>query len=397
MYGLLSDMTVVEGASFIAGPSCALHLRQMGARVIRFDQIGGGLDYHRWPLADSGDSLYWEGLNKGKESIALNLRSDEGRELAQRLATAADGLFVTNFPATGFLSYESLSKLRSDLLCARIMGWSDGTQAVDYTINAAVGIPAMTGPKDDPRPVNHVLPAWDLLAGAYASFALLAAERERRQSRTGREIRVALSDLAAATMGHLGSLAEVGLHGDRPRFGNDLFGAFGRDFASADGVSLMIVAITERQWSGLVTALGIQQAVDIFEASVNADFSQEGARFQHRDTLNMIVGDAIGRHDGATLESRFAANGVCWSRYRSLAEALEQEPRLFRENPIFESIVHPSGEYLTPGAAALMQPGTRHPAEPAPRIGQDTDAILSGLLGLGDGEIAGLHDRGVVA
>ncbi|RYI13617.1 MAG: carnitine dehydratase, partial [Acetobacteraceae bacterium] len=167
MFNLLKGMTVVEGAAFIAGPSCGLYLSQMGANVIRFDAIGGGPDSKRWPIGDQGQSLYWEGLNKGKRSIALNLGRPEGRELAQRLATSGDGLFVTNFPVNGFLSYDALSALRSDLICLRVMGWSDGSPAVDYTVNASVGLPYMTGPADDTRPVNHVLPAWDLLAGGY--------------------------------------------------------------------------------------------------------------------------------------------------------------------------------------------------------------------------------------
>jgi len=73
MYGLLKGLTVVEGAAFIAGPSCGLYLAQMGAEVIRFDQIGGGPDSKRWPLGPNGQSLYWEGLNKGKKSLAINL------------------------------------------------------------------------------------------------------------------------------------------------------------------------------------------------------------------------------------------------------------------------------------------------------------------------------------
>jgi len=75
MYELLKGLRVVEGAAFIAGPSCGLHLAQMGAEVIRFDHIGGGPDFRRWPLSPDGHSLYWEGLNKGKKSVAINLCS----------------------------------------------------------------------------------------------------------------------------------------------------------------------------------------------------------------------------------------------------------------------------------------------------------------------------------
>src|ERR1700730_18204093 len=130
MYELLTGMRVVEMAAFIAGPSCGLHLAQLGADVIRIDQIGGGPDFLRWPRAsEHGASLYWEGLNKAKKSVALDLSRPEGRELAQRLAAApgeAGGLFVTNFPVEGFLSYEKLAALRPDLICVRVMGWADG-------------------------------------------------------------------------------------------------------------------------------------------------------------------------------------------------------------------------------------------------------------------------------
>ncbi|TAK17544.1 MAG: carnitine dehydratase, partial [Rhizorhabdus sp.] len=249
MYDLLNGLRVVEGAAFIAGPSCGLYFAQMGADVIRFDTIGGGPDYRRWPVTPKGDSLYWEGLNKGKRSIAIDLGRPEGRELAVALATAPGdegGLFLTNYPERSFLSHAALAARRPDIITVRVMGWADGSPAVDYTVNAAVGVPDMTGPADDPRPVNHVLPAWDLLGGAYAAFAMTSALLRRRTTGEGAEIRVPLSDLAASSLSHLGSVAEVLATGDRPRMGNDLFGAFGRDFVTADAKRLIVVAITPR-------------------------------------------------------------------------------------------------------------------------------------------------------
>lgn len=400
MYQLLKGMTVVEGAAFIAGPSCGLYLAQMGANVIRFDQIGGGPDSARWPLADNGASLYWEGLNKGKKSIAIDLRRPEGRELAQRIASSGDGLFITNFPVDGFLSHERLSALRDDLICLRIMGWADGSPAVDYTINASVGLPMMTGFPDDVRPVNHVLPAWDLLAGGYAAFALLAAERDRQATGRGREVRLALSDIAAATLGNLGNVAEVALGGqDRARSGNNLFGAFGRDFVTADGVRVMIVAITPRQWAAMVKALGVDSAMAALEAELDVDFSaDEGARFVHRARVDALIEIAIAAHTIAESAPIFDACGMTWSVYRSLGESLVQEPRLFADNPVFADVTHAGGNtYPTPGAAAHMPSDARGLPDPAPRIGQDTDVVLAELLGLGSGEIGRLHDAGLVA
>ena len=177
-YNLLSDLRVVEAASFIAAPTCGLHLMQMGAEVIRIDQIGGGPDFNRWPKAPSGLSLYWESLNKGKKSVALDLGRPEGRELAQRLAAAPGengGLFVTNYPVGGFLAHDKLAALRPDLISLRVMGWEDGRPGLDYTVNAALGVPMVTGPASlGDQPVNHVLPAWDLLTGAYAAAVKLA-------------------------------------------------------------------------------------------------------------------------------------------------------------------------------------------------------------------------------
>jgi 2-methylfumaryl-CoA isomerase len=404
MYELLAGMRVVEAAAFIAGPSCGLHLAQMGAEVIRIDQIGGGPDFQRWPRApDGGASLYWEGLNKGKKSVALDLTRPEGRELAARIATAPGdhaGLFVTNFPAEGFLSYERLRGRRPDLICVRVMGWPDGRPAVDYTVNCAVGVPLMTGPEDDPAPVNHVLPAWDLLAGAYAAFTLMAAERARRTTGEGREVRIPLSDLAIASLGHLGQIGEVVTTGrDRPRMGNDLYGAFGRDFVTADGRRLMVVAITPRQWTGLVTVLGLGEHVAALETELGVTFSgDEGARFEHRRRLAPLVGNAIAARAFAELTAAFEARGVTWGPYQGLRQAVDGDPYFNAANPLLSKIDHPSGwRYLTPGSAATLTGRERRAPVAAPALGRDTDEVLAEVLGLTDGEITGLHDRGLAA
>lgn len=402
MYDLLKGMRVVEGASFIAAPSCGLHLAQMGAEVIRFDAIGGGPDARRWPLADNGASLYWEGLNKGKKSIAIDLRRPEGRELAVALATAPGdnaGLFLTNYPVKGFLSHEALKAQREDIITLRVMGWADGSPAVDYTVNAAVGVPAMTGPADDTRPVNHVLPAWDLLGGAYAAFALTSALLRRRMTGEGAEIRVPLSDLAAASLSHLGQVAEVLTHGDRPRMGNDLFGAFGRDFACADGKRIIAVAITPNQWTGLVKALDIAEPIAALETELGASLAKdEGARFAHRARLFPIVEAAFAARDAASLGEAFDAAGVTWGPYQTLHEAVTHDARLFTANPLFQTLTHPSGlTYPASGPAATLGDEARGAVRPAPHLGQHTDQVLAEVLGLDSGAIGRLHDAGLVA
>ena len=401
MYSLLQGMRVVEAASFIAAPSCALHLAQMGAEIVRIDQIGGGPDFGRWPLSPAdGRSLYWEGLNKGKKSIAIDLGRPEGRELAVRIITAPGpgaGLFVTNFPVGGFLAYDRLQKLRADLVCLRLMGWGDGRPAMDYTVNAAIGIPAMTGPVDAGA-VNHVLPAWDLVAGAYGAFCLVSAELKRRQSGEGCEIRLPLSDVGIASVGHLGWIAEAQLIGERERLGNELYGAFGRDFVSADGKRLMVVAITPKQWQGLVSMLGLETDISALEAELGVSFGRdEGLRFMHRGRLYPMFAAAFARKESHELIAGFEAAAVTWSPFQTLREAVQVDPHLSAANPMLAEVKHGGATYLTPGAAATIPQHARGVPATAPALGRDSEAVLADILGMSPGEIGRLHDSGLVA
>lgn len=404
MYKLLQDLRVIEAPSFIASPLCGLYLQQMGADVIRIDSIGGGPDFRRWPLSPEGSSFYWEGLNKGKKSITIDLSRPEGRELAVQLVTAPGeqgGLFVTNFPVAGFLSHARLAALRPDLITVRIMGWPDGEAAVDYTVNCAVGLPSMTGPALlGESPVNHVLPAWDLLTGAYAAFGLLAAEHHRRATGLGQEVRIPLSDVAITSVAHLGQLAEVMVAGaDRPRVGNDVFGAFGRDFVTCDGRRLMIIAITPRQWTGLLKALDLMAPIAALEQELGVSFERdEGLRFEHRQRLFPLVDAAVARRHFADVEAALNRFDVCWGPYQTLGDAALNNGRLVRDNPAFTDLDQPSGyRYPVPGAAATLTGAERLPPTRAPRLGEHTDQVLAEVLGLSSAAISHLHDAGIVA
>ncbi|PHR62260.1 MAG: carnitine dehydratase [Robiginitomaculum sp.] len=402
MYDLLKGLRIIECSSFVAAPSAGLYLSQMGAEVIRIDQIGGGPDYRRWPVSDAGDSFYWEGLNKGKKSVALNIRSDEGRQLMQRLATAPGknaGLLLTNYPVQGFLSHETLSKLRQDQITLRVMGQANGGPALDYTVNSAIGVPYMTGPETlGDEPVNHVLPAWDLITGAYTAFALMAALHHREQTGTGQEVRIPLTDLAISTLGNLGQIAEV-IHtnANRPKVGNDVFGAFGRDFVTKDKQRLIIMAITKRQWLGLIDVLEIAEEVHRVEHERKVDLSHsESLRFIHRDLLNPIVASRVGEMNFDVLSRALDDKGGCWGRYQTLLEAVD-DPVLVTENPVFEKMENISGiTYPVPGAPATLPAMDRFSPKPARKLGADTETVLKDCLEINDSDYDDLLNRGVV-
>lgn len=179
-------------------------------------------------------SLFWSS-NRGKRSVAVDLQSPEGREIVTGLATTPGpdaGIVVDNNVGQPWLSYDALAARRADLIQVHIQGYNDGRPAVVYTVNAEVGLPGMTGPTGVSAPVNHVLPAWDLLTGMTAATALLAALRRRDQTSQGSYVELALADVALAGVASMGWLAEAVERGDRPRHGNHVYGSFGVDFAT---------------------------------------------------------------------------------------------------------------------------------------------------------------------
>ena len=402
MTGILAGMRVVEGSAFVAAPLGGMTLAQLGADVIRFDPIGGGLDAHRWPVTAQGKSLFWAGLNKGKRSIAVDMRAPQGKELLTDLITApgADaGLFLTNFPASGWLDYAKLTGRRPDLIMVNIVGNPDGSSAVDYTVNPATGFPRTTGPDTVSTPINHLLPAWDMITGTLAATGLLAAERKRRIEGTGQFVRLALADVALATVGHLGNIAEVQINKtERPKYGNYLYGAFGCDFATKDGKQVMVVGLTPRQWRSLVAAVGIGDACVQVEKLLAVDLSKEGDRFAARHVISALIEPWVASRTMSEVREVFDAHDVCWGPYQTFAELVTIDPRCSSANPMFAEVDQPGiGTYLMPGSPLDFSAVERVPPGPAPRLGQHTDEILAGVLGLSDAEIGRLHAEGIVS
>jgi 2-methylfumaryl-CoA isomerase len=403
MSGILSGLRIVEGSAFVAMPVGGMTMAQLGADVIRFDPIGGGLDYTRWPVTlDGQHSLFWAGFNKGKRSIAVDFRKPEGQDLLTRLITASgegSGLFVTNFPARGWLDYETLKRHRDDLIMVNLVGRRDGGSEVDYTVNPQTGLPFVTGPTTFPRPVNHLLPAWDCIAGQMAMVGLLAAERHRRLTGEGQLVRLALKDVALAMLGNLGKIAEVMINdADRPKDGNYLYGAFGRDFGSLDGKRLMVVGLTKGQWASLVKATGLEEELDALAKRLRLNFDKEGDRFRARREIARIFEPWFATRMLAEIRRLFDKYGVTWAQYRTVRDTVEHDPDCSTQNPMFSMVEQPEiGTYLMPGSPLAFGAVERTPVRRAPKLGEHTDEILLDVLGLGEVEVGRLHDQGIVA
>ena len=400
---LLAGLRVVEASAFVAAPLGGMTLAQLGADVIRIDPPGGGLDFHRWPLTRDGVSLFWCGLNKAKRSVTIDTTKPEGRELAIALVCAdgADGgILLSNLPPTGWRDHEALRRRRADLIQLTLQGTHQGGPAVDYTVNCAVGVPAITGPESSDEIVNHVLPAWDVITGQMIAVGLLAAERHRRITGQGQHVKLALEDVALATMGNLGFLAEAELGEERGRHGNWIFGSFGRDFVCQDGRRVMLVAVTAKQWRALVAAMGAEAEMAELSrggGAGNVDLDDEGARFTHRFAIATVVERWLGTQYFAEARRIFDEHGVCWGPYRSVREAVTSADGI-SAHPLFAGTEQPGvGALTTAGHPLHLPAAATRPPVTAPRLGQHTEEVLESILKLGSAQLGALQERGVIA
>ncbi|MCW2895631.1 MAG: L-carnitine dehydratase/bile acid-inducible protein [Actinomycetia bacterium] len=373
----LAGLRIIEVSSFVAAPLGGMTLAQLGAEVIRIDPLGGAPDTTRWPLAPNGGSLYWAGLNKGKRSVTVDLRSPDGqRAVADLVASSGpDGGIVLTNAGYPWLSYDALKDTRPDLIHLQVTGRHDGSPAVDYTVNAGIGFPLATGDEGTTGPVNHVLPAWDVSCGLYAAVGILAAERHRRRTGAGRAITLALADVALAVTGHLGFLAEGRLSGaGRPRIGNHLYGGFARDFRTRSGDSVMVVTLTARHYADLARVTGRAEALAAVEQALGADFTLDRDRYTHREVIAALIAPWFAGHPTDEVTSALAGTSVLWERYRTFA-GLAADPKALA-NPMVSLIDQPGIGAILATGGPLAQPGTPQTPVPAPVLGADTDAVL---------------------
>ena len=307
-------------------------------------------------------------------------------------------MFLTNLAVDGELSYAALSKIRPDLIMVQLSGSPDGSSAVDYTVNCAAGFPGITGSGRD-GPVNHVLPAWDVTAGQMLALAVLAAERHWRLNGQGQHVKLALSDVAMATVANLGYLADVELNGTQRRAdGNLLYGAYGDSFVCADGRHAMVVAITDRQWAALLRATGLQDSLPAAAAALGHRLDSEAARYAARELISTALRPWFAGRTLAEVAAAFTDRSLLWGPYRSFEQMLAEDPRCSEANPMFRRTEHPGvGSFLT--ATSPLHFGARRACRRASRRAwaNTRGRCCAQLLGLDEAALDTLQATGTIA
>ena len=400
----MAGLRIVELSSYVATPLCGMTLAQLGAEVIRVEPLGGAPDRTRMPRSAQGTSLYWNGLNQGKRALAVDMNNSAGRDVVRdvicgRGDLAADpggAIVVANSDRYHDLTYDGLVGRRPDLVYAFITGRRDGGSAVDYTVQAATGFPSLSGPRDSVVPSNGVVPAFDIAAGLYAATGILAALHARQQTGRGEHLQIALEDIGFVAAGALGYLAEAQLGGvERGPSGNDVFGTFGRDFVSADGVRFMLVVLTSSHWRRLLDATGLTDAMVAVERALDADFSDESERYRCRGVIGSLLDDWCHRHNWRDVETALVGSRALHAPYRTFSDLAADQAAVMRSHPLFGELDQPGvGTYFAPGSPVRLGKTQVAPA-PAPAVGEHNEDVLAGL-GFNPERIAALRNGGVI-
>lgn len=405
--GALSGLRVLDLSRVLAGPACTQLLADLGADVVKIERPGLGDETRQWGppwLVDvdgneTRESSYYLSVNRGKRSVSIDIGSPEGRDLVLDLASKCDVL-VENFKVGGLgakgLGYDDVRRVSPDIVYASITGFGqDGPMAdqpgYDYLAQALSGMMSITGRADgEPGagPLRTGVAIADQAAGMYATVGILAALQHRSSSGEGQYLEVSLLDSQLAML--INQALNYFVSGTPPSRSGEWHPNLApyQPFDVADG-RVVIAVGNNRQFGALLRWLDLAELLD------EPRFAENPDRNRNRTELASLLGSVLATRTTREVIDALPALGVPAATINDIAQAFE-EPQ----------VRHRGGRIELPHTSAGTAPAVSNPLHLAgtpityrnapPLLGEHTDEVLSGLLGLGPGEIADLHDRGIV-
>lgn len=396
----LSHITVLDLSRVLAGPWCAQILADLGADVIKVENPDGGDDTRRWgpPFLKTedghdADAAYYLCANRNKRSIAVNLRTEEGRSIIRDLAAQSD-VVIENYKTGGLkkygLDYESLKAVREDLVYCSITGFGQtgplsAQPGYDFLIQAMGGLMSVTG---EDKPMKVGVPAVDLFTGVYAAGAIMAALIARDRGLGGQHIDMALYDVQAAMLAN--QAANYFVTGKPPGRGGNAHPNIlpYQDFPTSDG-RIAIAVGNDRQFARFAGALGRP------DWAVDPRFKTNGARVANREVLVAEIVVAMSKQTSAHWADALARADVSTGPIQSVDEVFAHPQAKARALGFSLPMTGVGEAPMVANPMRLSATPPRYESAP-PRLAEHTSQVLQERLGLNENQIETLRGRGVL-
>ncbi|XBQ16083.1 MAG: CaiB/BaiF CoA-transferase family protein [Oceanicaulis sp.] len=403
--GPLSHIKVLDLSRVLAGPWCTQILADLGAEVIKVENPDGGDDTRGWgpPFlrgedGEDADAAYYLCANRNKRSIAVDMRTEEGREILRKLAAQSD-VVVENFKAGGLkkygLDYDSLKALKPDLIYCSITGFGQtgplkDRPGYDFLIQAMGGLMSVTGEDapEEERPMKVGVPAVDLFTGVYAAGAVMAALIARDRGMGGQYIDMALFDVQAAMLANQASNYLVS--GRTPRRGGNAHPNIVpyQDFPTRDG-RIAVAVGNDRQFAAFASALGRPDWASDPRFQKNAD------RVRNREVLVAEIVLILSERDSADVTAALDAAGVPCGPIQTVGEVFDH-PQARARGLSFSLPMTGAGEApLVANPMRLSATPPEYRTAP-PRLAEHTSQVLQERLGYDQNHLLTLIKRGVL-
>jgi crotonobetainyl-CoA:carnitine CoA-transferase CaiB-like acyl-CoA transferase len=406
--GPLTGVRVLDLSRVFAGPWATQQLADLGAEVIKVERPGRGDDsrglgppfLHDRDGKDTAESAFYLSTNRNKKSIALDLSEPRGQEIIRQFAAISD-IVVENFKVGTLsryaLDYESIRKINPSVVYCSITGFGQTgpyshRPGYDTLFQAMGGVMSVTGEADEtpgggPMKVGIILA--DIMTGMYATIGIMGALRHRERTGTGQHIDLSLMDSQTAALSHQAMFYLIS--GENPkRFGTSAPAVVpSQRFECADGFLVLVVG-NDPQFRRFADVVGHPEWAD------DKRFTTNGMRVRNRATLVPLLEEIFRRFPKAHWLQKLEAAGIACGPINEISDVFA-DPQVTARNMVVE-VEHSSGRPLKLVANPLRMSETPlNRYEPPPRLGQHTDELLSGVLGLGASEIEELLRAKIVA
>jgi CoA:oxalate CoA-transferase len=376
MTGMLSDINVLDLTTFLSGPYCTMTLADMGANVIKIEAPPEGCPTRKNPPFINGESAYFMSLNRGKRSLTLNLKSEQGKKIFLRLAARSDVL-VENFrpgvmKRLGF-DYETISGLNPKIIYASISGFGNSGPykhkgAYDMVIQGYGGIMSITGnPEGEPVRVGYSIS--DLSAGLYGALAITSSLHVRDNEGKGQYLDISMFDCQVAFMEN--AVARYFATGEIPHpLGNRHPSIAPFQAFKANNGYFTVTASTDEQFMNLCNAVGLTSLIG------DRRFSSKADRVRNVEDIVDAFQERFAEKPKEYWIELLEKNGVPCGPINNVKEVVES-PQVQARQMIIEMEHRKAGKIKmvnSPIKASLTPPSVRCCS---PLLGQDTETILS--------------------